>query len=193
MNPWIGNSIFLASVIASIAIRVPHDRVSQETKVAESRRGPLENLLLLLVILGMVVLPVLSFTPALSFAAYPPDILRIALGTIAMVASLGIFYRSHRDLGRNWSASLELREGHVLVTNGIYRSIRHPMYTSIFLLAIGQALLLANWIAGPALLVTFTLMFLSRLHSEERMMLDKFGAQYEEYRRRSKRLIPGIW
>jgi hypothetical protein len=51
MNPWIGNAIFLISVIASIAIRVPHDKVSQETKVTESRKGALEKLLLLLHVL----------------------------------------------------------------------------------------------------------------------------------------------
>ncbi len=64
------------------------------------------------------------------------------------------------------------------------------MYSSIFLLAIAQMFLVSNWIAGPALFTAFSIMFGSRLHTEERMMLDKFGAQYESYRLRTKRIIP---
>jgi protein-S-isoprenylcysteine O-methyltransferase Ste14 len=193
MNPWIGNGIFMIGAIASIVIRVPHDRISQATKVVESRKGLLEKTLLLLVMTGMIFFPVLSFTPVLAFAAYAQNPTMIVLGSLAMVASLWVFHRSHKDLGKNWSASLEVREGHVLVTNGVYQSIRHPMYTSIFLLAIAQIFLVPNWVAGPALFATFSIMFFSRLHSEEQMMFDKFGLQYQNYRNQTKRIIPGVW
>jgi protein-S-isoprenylcysteine O-methyltransferase Ste14 len=193
MNPWIGNGIFIFGAIASIAIRVPHDRISQATKVVENRKGLLEKTLLFLVMTGMILLPVLSFTPILAFAAYAQHPSMIAVGSLAMVASLWLFHRSHKDLGKNWSASLEVREDHVLVTNGIYQAIRHPMYTSIFLLGVAQMLLVPNWIAGPALLTAFSIMFFSRLHTEEQMMLDKFGLQYENYRRQTKRIVPGVW
>jgi protein-S-isoprenylcysteine O-methyltransferase Ste14 len=193
MNPWIGNGIFMIGAITSIAIRVPHDRISQTTKVVENRKGLLEKTLLFLVMTGMIFLPVLSFTPVMAFAAYAQNPTMIVLGSLAMVASLWVFYRSHKDLGKNWSASLEVREDHVLVTNGVYQSIRHPMYTSIFLLAIAQMFLVPNWIAGPALFTAFSIMFFSRLHTEEKMMLDRFGLQYENYRMQTKRVIPGVW
>jgi len=193
MNPWTGNLTFLICLIASIAIRIPHDKRSQETKVVKDRKGAVEKTLLGLVMAGLVVFPLLSFTPVLSFARYPMHPVAFALGLFTMLLSLWIFHRSHEDLGRNWSATLEIRESHALITNGIYQKIRHPMYTSIFLMAIGQALLLPNWLAGPATLFAFTLMFVSRLHTEEQMMLDQFGAEYEAYRQRTKRIIPGIW
>lgn len=193
MNSWIGNTIFIISIIASIAIRVPHDKISQQTKVAWSRKDAREKLLLALVMIGMIFLPIASFTPLLSFAQYPLHLAAVALGTFAMVLSLWLFYRSHADLGKNWSATLEIREGHQLVTGGVYKSVRHPMYSSIFLLAIGQLLLLPNWVAGPALLFAFALMFVSRMNTEEKLMLDQFGTEYESYRRRTKRLIPGVW
>ncbi len=193
MSPWIGNIIFLVFLIASIAIRVPHDKVRQETKVTESRKTLTEKILLLLMVIGMAMLPVLSFTPVLSFADFIPGPAAIAAGSAAALASLWLFYRSHKDLGRNWSPTLEIREGHALVSDGVYRYVRHPMYTSIFLMALAQLLLLANWVAAPALLVAFTFMFSSRLGTEEKMMLDRFGADYEAYRLRTKRLLPGIW
>ncbi len=193
MSPWIGNIIFILGSLASIAIRMPHDKVSQEARVVESRKGALEKILLFSVMTSMILLPILSFTPALSFASYTPNTMMIVIGALAMGISLWVFHRSHKDLGRNWSVSLEVREDHSLVTDGIYKSIRHPMYTSIFLLAIAQIFLIANWIAGPALFVAFSIMFFSRLKTEEKMMLDTFGTQYERYRKRTKRLIPRVW
>jgi protein-S-isoprenylcysteine O-methyltransferase Ste14 len=67
------------------------------------------------------------------------------------------------------------------------------MYTSIFLQAIAQALLLSNWVAGPSCLLAFILMFALRVRTEERMMLKQFGADYALYMGRSKRLVPGVW
>jgi protein-S-isoprenylcysteine O-methyltransferase Ste14 len=67
------------------------------------------------------------------------------------------------------------------------------MYTAIFLQAIGQALFLPNWIAGPFEFFAFLLMFALRLGPEERMMLDLFGSEYEDYMKTSKRLVPGVW
>ena len=155
--------MFAVGFVASIIIRIPHDKQSQKTKITESRRGIIEKLLLSLMLVGVVILPVLSLTPLLSFAAYKLEPTMFVLGIVTTMASLWLFHRSHADLGKNWSVSLEIREGHSLVTGGVYESIRHPMYTSIFLLAIGQAFLLPNWIAGPAALIAFTIMFLLSL------------------------------
>ena len=67
------------------------------------------------------------------------------------------------------------------------------MYTSIFLQAIAQALLLPNWVAGPSCLLAFILMFALRVSTEESMMLKQFGEDYALYMGRSKRLVPGVW
>ena len=75
----------------------------------------------------------------------------------------------------------------------MYERIRHPMYLSMFLLALAQAFLLSNWIAGPLYLLAFLLMFPLRLGPEERMMLETFGDEYDAYVKRSKRLIPNVW
>jgi protein-S-isoprenylcysteine O-methyltransferase Ste14 len=114
-------------------------------------------------------------------------------GVGCLLLSFWVFHRSHADLGTNWSRTLELRENHRLVTRGVYRSIRHPMYTGIYLYAVAQGLLLPNWIAGPACFAAFTVMFACRLCAEERMMVDRFGEDYERYRGRTKRLVPWVW
>lgn len=194
MSPWFGKALVLAGMVASVAIRWPHDERRKKTRVVESRRGGLETFLLGLMVIGAMVLPVLAMaTPFLAFAdhALPPA--AFAAGAASLAASLWLFYRSHADLGTNWSPTLEVRENHRLVTSGVYERVRHPMYTAIFAHALAQALLLPNWIAGPAMLVTFTLMFALRFRVEERMMLEKFGDEYRAYMARTKRLVPGVW
>lgn len=64
------------------------------------------------------------------------------------------------------------------------------MYAAISPQAIGQALLVPNWIAGPFNLCAFLLMLCCRVGPEERMMLEHFGGEYESYQRCSKRHDP---
>jgi protein-S-isoprenylcysteine O-methyltransferase Ste14 len=109
-----------------------------------------------------------------------------------MVAALWLFWRSHLDLGQNWSQTLELRKGHELVKHGVYRSIRHPMYASIWLWCLAQGLLLPNWLAGWYAFVAFALMYFVRTPREERMMCESFGQEYRDYMRQTGRVLPRI-
>jgi len=107
--------------------------------------------------------------------------------------ALFLLWRSHADLGLNWSATLRIRQEHSLVTDGIYRHIRHPMYAAHLLWAIAQGLLLENWLAGWVFLVTFVPLYLLRVTKEEKMMLEQFGLEYRLYISRTGRIIPRIW
>ena len=86
-----------------------------------------------------------------------------------------------------------MREKHELVTQGIYRHVRHPMYLALLVYSVGQALALPNWIASPSYGVAMALLFVFRLGPEERMMRERFGQEYEAYRKKTKRLVPGVW
>jgi protein-S-isoprenylcysteine O-methyltransferase Ste14 len=126
----------------------------------------------------------------LAFADYDLPEVVVWGGTIIGVAALWLFWRSHVDLGRNWSISLEMREGHELITGGVYRRIRHPMYAALWLLSFAQGLLLQNWFAGWAALVAFASLYFVRVPREEQMMQTFFGENYQRYARRSGRLFP---
>ena len=115
------------------------------------------------------------------------------VGLAVLIAAMTLLYRSHQDLGKLWSMTLELRNEHKLVTHGIYRILRHPMYSAFWLWALSQALLLPNWVAGSAGIVGFGVLFFGRLGREERMMLEKFGNEYRVYMARTHRIIPGIY
>jgi protein-S-isoprenylcysteine O-methyltransferase Ste14 len=193
MTPAIAKAIFVASVLSWYAIRYPHQRRSRCTASQTSARGLRENLLIVIAATGLGVVPVVYIaTPWLRFADYRFNPLLAWLGTLTFGGALCLFYRTHRELGRNWSVSLEVREGHALVTTGVYSRIRHPMYAAFWLWAIAQALLLPNWIAGPAGIIGFCILYFLRVGEEERLMLETFGEQYRSYMNRTARIVPRI-
>ena len=193
MNPWLAKAAILLASIAMIVIRAPHGQRSRGVKVAKSLRGRLEIVLLTIAWLGFFVPLLWIATPWLAFADYPLRPIPFVAGVIGLAVGLWFFHRSHADLGTNRSVTLEVREKHQLITNGIYRRIRHPMYMALLLYSLGQALALPNWVAGPSYLVTIGLLVALRLGPEERMMREEFGADYEAYMARTRRLVPGIW
>lgn len=194
LHPWFGKAAMLGIIAAIIVIRTPFGNQSGKVPIVEKRRGAREAFVLILAWLGSTILPLIwVFSSLFSFADYPLDAVSYSLGVVVAILGLWLFWRSHVELGKNWSITLDVREGHQLVTAGLYQYMRHPMYTSIFLYALAQALVVPNWIVGPANLVAFLILFALRVGNEEQMMIDKFGQQYRDYMAKTKRLIPGVW
>ncbi len=193
MNPWIAKAVVIAGTVVMMAIRAPHGRRSRRVKVAKSRKTPLETGLLVLAWVGFFVPLIWVASPAFSFAEYPLRTGPLVAGVMCLVIGLWLFYRSHADLGTNWSITLEVREEHRLITDGVYRGIRHPMYSALLLYSVGQALVIPNWVAGLSNVVAFAVLFALRVGAEERMMAEQFGDDYAAYSARTKRLVPGVW
>jgi protein-S-isoprenylcysteine O-methyltransferase Ste14 len=189
-------AVYFAGMIAEIVIRTPYERQRNQISKTDQRVSRTERTLLAGLAISFVLPVVYSLTSWLDFANY-----RLSLraktrvggaGVMLMAATLLLFWRSHRDLGTNWSPTLEIGEQHALVTGGVYRMIRHPMYASGWLWAVSQALLLHNWIAGLSGLVAFVPLYFIRVPREERMMLDHFGAAYRAYSARTGRIMPRL-
>jgi protein-S-isoprenylcysteine O-methyltransferase Ste14 len=193
MNPWMAKAVVLAATAVMMAIRAPHGRRSRRVKIAKSGQTSLETGLLVLAWVGFFVPLIWVATPAFSFAEYPLRAAPLAAGVACLAIGLWLFYRSHADLGTNWSITLEVREGHRLVTQGVYHRVRHPMYSALLLYSIGQALVIPNWVAGLSNLVAFVILLALRVGPEERMMAQQFGNEYAQYAARTSRLIPHVW
>jgi protein-S-isoprenylcysteine O-methyltransferase Ste14 len=193
MNPWFAKAVILLASIVMVVIRAPHGQRSRSIPVVRSCKGPREIVLLTSAWFAFFLPLIWITTPVLAFADYPLHPIPLLTGALCLALGLWLFRRSHADLGANWSITLEVREKHQLVTHGVYRWVRHPMYLALFIYSAGQALVLPNWLAGPSYGVAMVLIFVFRLGPEERMMLEEFGKDYDLYRARTKRLIPGIW
>ena len=186
--------IWLAFGLAWLLLRLQPGRRARKTPVRYSARGVREFALLAVSLTGLGIVPCIYLaTHFPRFADHPVIPVLSYLGIGLDLVSLWMFYRTHRDLGHNWSVSLDLRERHTLVTTGIYASVRHPMYTGFWLMAVAQALLLPNWIAGPAGLVGFGILFFGRIGREEEMMITAFGDEYRAYMRRTARILPWLY
>ena len=164
--------VYFAGMVGQIFVRLPYERQRGQIAKADQRVSGAERAILGGLTLLMLVLPLAySLTGWLNFANYPlsPRAKTRAgvLGILIHAAALWLFWRAHRDLGANWSPSLEIGEHQTLTTRGVYRSIRHPMYASQALWGLAQALLLPNWLAGWGGAVAFLLLFLGRVPQEE--------------------------
>ena len=184
-------AIYFLALIIQIIIRAPFDRRRRAGKIRERRFTGQEQLILVLLLLGGLVVPIIyAATHWLDFANYRLPDWAGWLGAVLVAISLFVFWRGHVDLGVNWSPTLEIREEHELITRGIYGSIRHPMYASQWILAIAQPLLLHNWIAGFLNLLAFIPFYLLRVKAEEQLMLEQFGNQYRSYMQKVGAVFP---
>ena len=175
-------AIYFLAILMQIIIRAPFDRKRRRGKVSQSRFTGQEKAILWLLLVGGLVVPILyAATDWLDFANYSLPAWAGWLGVVLTALSLFVFWRAHVDLGVNWSPTLEIHEKHTLITQGIYRLIRHPMYASQWILVLAQPLLLHNWIAGFINLVTFVPFYFLRVREEEKLMLEQFGDRYESY------------
>lgn len=194
MTATISKLIWLAFGIAWLLLRQQPGRRARKTPVRYSARGVREFALLGTSLTGLGIVPCIYLASHFPrFADYQVTPALSYLGIAVDALALWLFYRTHRDLGHNWSVSLDLRERHTLVTTGIYAILRHPMYAGFWLMAVAQALLLPNWIAGPAGLIGFAILFFGRLRREEEMMIAAFGDEYRSYMRRTARIVPWLY
>ena len=183
--------IYWAGLFIEVVIRVPFQKTWKAAAKTEQRVSRTEKVLLGLLSAAGIILPLIySVTNWLDSADYSLPAWMGWLGVFLLACALFIFTLSHLDLKSNWSPTLEILKGHILVTNGIYGYIRHPMYASQWLWVFAQILLLQNWLAGPIGLIIFILFYILRVPAEEKMMLDTFSDKYREYMKKTGGVIP---
>jgi protein-S-isoprenylcysteine O-methyltransferase Ste14 len=190
----VGKIVWVLGIVTWYVIRYPFERKAKRVRVVGDSRSTSERIGLVAGTLGLGAVPGLYVATGIpQWADYPAQIWAVLVGTIIYGAGLWLFRRSHKDLGKNWSITLEIRDQHRLVSNGVYERVRHPMYSAFWLMAVGQAFLLPNWVAGLAGLLGFAILFFLRVDKEEQMMLQTFGDEYRAYMQRTKRIIPHVY
>lgn len=190
--------LFLAGVVVQEVIRFPHRKRNQRDRRAgaftDDRSAGAELYMSVAAWAGTTILPLFYIFNYDWFTRF--EYARPAwigwLGLVPLAAGTWLLWRAHRDLGRNWSPTLQVVEEHRLVTTGVYAVLRHPIYTAFLLTAIAQVLMLPNWIAGPAGLAAFALVRLLRIPREEQMMVEHYGDEYRDYMAKVGGVLPRI-
>ncbi|NNM83694.1 isoprenylcysteine carboxylmethyltransferase family protein [Candidatus Parcubacteria bacterium] len=158
-------------------------------KAADWRRSAGVRLLFIVIVIILLILN--SHLHWYYLSGHPFSIGVQGAGLLLCLIGVAIAAWARLHLGRNWSATPSMKEGHELVTSGPYRFVRHPIYTGIITAAFGSI-----FIGGMVWLAIFVVMaanFLYRIPVEEGYMMHLFPSQYPEYKKRTKALVPFVW
>ena len=112
----------------------------------------------------------------------------VGLGVLTVPAAYWVF----RSLGRNVSETVLTKEHHELVTHGVYRWIRHPLYTTGIVLILAIGLMAANWLILLFALIALVSIRVVVVPVEEQALLTTFGDEYRDYMQRTGRLLPRV-
>jgi protein-S-isoprenylcysteine O-methyltransferase Ste14 len=119
---------------------------------------------------------------------HPPYILSIVSVGLTVIGLI-VAMVARRTLADNWSAAVDLKVGHELITKGIYGYIRHPIYTGVFCMILGTVILYQSWLV-LGLIFILACLYIVKIRAEEKLMTEVFPREYPAYKKRVKALIP---
>jgi protein-S-isoprenylcysteine O-methyltransferase Ste14 len=170
------------------ALRPKAAQARERTRDPSSRMG----LALQAISYGIVWFAPRAFRPVVAASAALNAAVLLAAVLLA-VGSVWLVTAAVRTLGKEWSLTARLVEGHRLVTAGPYSFVRHPIYTGMFGMLLATGLTYSLWLALVVALVVFWLGTVVRVRSEEGLLRAAFGAEFEAYARRVPAVLPGLF
>ena len=93
-------------------------------------------------------------------------------------------------MGKQWSLEARVLKGHKLITQGPYRIVRNPIYTGMLGMLIATGLAVSHWIGLVAGMIMFAIGTFIRVRSEEKLLRETFGNEWDEYARRVPAVVP---
>lgn len=122
--------------------------------------------------------------------------LELIVAVLTMIVAIGSVWfvlNAIRTLGKQWSLAARVLEGHKLVTEGPYGIVRNPIYTGMFGMLLATGLAISHWIGLLFALVVFAVGTVIRVQSEEKLLREAFGAEFEAYAQRVPAVIPFLF
>lgn len=135
------------------------------------------------------------FTPIIAGSG-TRKVFAVATGVLAIglaVFSVWLTTTAVKTLGKEWSLTARLVEGHKLATSGPYAYVRHPIYSGMLGMLVATGLAISHWAALGAGLVVFFVGTIIRVRSEEKLLREAFGDEFENYAQRVPAIVPGLY
>ena len=192
MQELIFKIIYMVLYVVAAVGRAPFAHKVKKMKAEVSKKSALEIFILISTVPFMLLPLLYVFSSRLDYFNWSFPLWVRIIGAIGFAFAVFMHNWSHIALGINWSPTLELKKEQRLITNGPYKYIRHPMYTAFLLWVSFQPLLLPNWLVLLAGLFGIAMMYFGRVEKEEKMMLERFGKEYEDYMKKTGRLFPRL-
>lgn len=141
---------------------------------------------------GMYVLILAAFFFSMNgLGLMPPWVPYI--GNAVMAFGIVMRYSAITQLGRFFSTTVQIASDQSVIQTGWYRHLRHPAYTGGWLISVGLGLGLDTWMGTLVLAIGLWAIYLRRIRVEEQALVVHLGKPYEEYRRHTRRMFPGVW
>jgi protein-S-isoprenylcysteine O-methyltransferase Ste14 len=128
-----------------------------------------------------------------SFTIFPGSHVLLLIAIPLIVAGLVVRWVAIFSLGKAFSANVAIRDAQSLYRSGLYSAVRHPSYSGLLIIFLAIALAERNWLSAAIVLIFPAAALIYRIHVEEAALHAAFGAEYADYSRTTKRLIPGIY
>lgn len=136
-----------------------------------------------------------AFTPIVA-GSETRNLISIVAGVLAICAAVGSVWLTMsavNTLGKEWSLTARVVEGHKLATTGPYGYVRHPIYSGMLGMLVATGLAVSHWAGLLAALIVFFVGTIIRVRSEERLLRETFGEQFENYAQRVPAIVPGVY
>ena len=150
--------------------------------------------------LQAVAYGIVWFSPLLKRGLFPTiaatTTVQSGMALVAVIVAAGSVWMVNaaaRRMGKQWALTARLVEGHELIQDGPFRLVRNPIYTGMLGLLIATGMALAQWIPLLIAVAIFVVGTCIRVRSEERLLRQAFGPEFEAYARSVPALIPGIY
>jgi protein-S-isoprenylcysteine O-methyltransferase Ste14 len=188
---FFSHPVRIALVVATVALTIVALFTGGNLSAGEREDRSNRWVLIAFAVLGLLIALVPAYTDAHEIWVLDGDAVRW-LGLPLFVAGGALRLWPVFVLGRRFSGLVAIQPGHTLVTNGAYRMIRHPSYLGLLAGSLGWVLVFRS-AAGVLLVALMVPPLLARINAEEALLREEFGAEYEAYRARTWRLIPGVY
>jgi protein-S-isoprenylcysteine O-methyltransferase Ste14 len=161
------------------------------------RRGPVVKMSLnnLVVLAGFIYFVFLAVgLKILQIGSFKEDIVWVAVtGTIVFLSGLILRVAAFITLGLGFRPVVSSARNEAVVQRGVYRIIRHPSYTGMILIYAGISLCLLNWVLLLISAAGFSALYIWRVHLEEKVLVSRFGKEYSDYQKKTRKFIPYVY
>jgi protein-S-isoprenylcysteine O-methyltransferase Ste14 len=124
---------------------------------------------------------------------FSPDYYISSLGLLLIIIGVVVRWSAVLTLSKYFTVDVTIMDDHRLIRSGVFKYLRHPSYFGLLIAVLGLGVTMVNWLSIIIMLVPHCVIIILRINEEERALEGRFGSDYEDYRRNTKRLIPFIY
>jgi protein-S-isoprenylcysteine O-methyltransferase Ste14 len=178
-------------MLANMSLWLFQPAVSAKETTDNKSRDRYSVILILIMSVLSTIIPVADW--AYFSNPYESNLPVTIVGFVILWFGVALRNYSIRILGKHFTPTIQLQQDHDLITTGPYSVIRHPSYLGALMAIVGIAIFFNSLIGTLAACIAMMIAYIVRITAEEKALKSLFGSKYQEYQKRTKKLIPFLW